>query len=185
MQVRVIEAAVLGIVAFAAAGCGGQVKVQVATPTPPVVVVEYNADVRPMTTQNQVIRSAANPQLCFDVAGDDASQHALVRIARCRNNEAQKWSFTSNPDGSVKVTGIGALCIDMPGAPPGPNATFTQLLLCNGSKTEQFKFYVDGRIRELGTNLCLTAGGLREPSPIVPTKCDVTNPAQVWSVDPR
>ncbi len=183
MRESIVGAIVIAAATSALAGCHAEVKVK--APEPPPAPVEYSAEIKAMTAKQQVIRSVANPNLCIDVAGDDASQHALVRLARCRANEAQRFSFGPGADGAVQIGAVGGLCIDMPAAPPGPYPTYTQLLLCNGAKIQQFKFYVDGRIRELGSNKCITAGGLKEPSPLVPTPCDVGNAAQVWSVDPR
>jgi Ricin-type beta-trefoil lectin domain len=151
----------------------------VAVPAAPVVV-QYAAIVKPMVATKQVIHLSSNPALCVDVKGDNASQHALVRLSSCHGRENQRWSFGPGVAGAVQVGGIGGLCLGVPAA-SGAVGGETEIDTCNGSPRQQFRFYVDGRIRELATQTCLTAGG-PEGRLIVLAPCDAANPAQIWAV---
>jgi len=172
-----IVTAAVGVILSGLTGCGGTVTV-----TPPVVAVslDYKADVRPMTLQKQVIHSS-NPAFCADVQGDNAANHATVRLSKCHGKENQRWSFGPGVSGAVQVGGIGGLCLNITPV-AGASGSHAELLACNGSIGQQFRFYVDGRIQELGSNACLTAGAGNDGAGIVLSKCDITNLGQIWGV---
>ncbi len=156
--------------------CGGSAPaVAVATPA----VVAYAADLKAVSSKKQVIHSA-DPAKCFDVKGDNASQHALVRLSGCHGRENQRWDFGPGAGGAVQVGGIGGLCLTAMLA-PAPDGTSTEILTCNGTPSQEFKFYVDGRIQELQTNKCLTLGG-GNGSGIMLLPCDAANAGQVWTL---
>jgi hypothetical protein len=134
-----------------------------------------------MTARKQVFH-AANGTQCLDVRGDNAAQHATVRLANCHGKENQRWDFGPGTAGAVQVGGIGGLCLTMMSA-PGAEGTQLELLTCNGSVAQQFRFNVDGRIQEMSGKTCLTIGA---PAPgvtaVVPAACDAANATQVWTV---
>ena len=180
MRTQFIISVVVSVLGSGLLGCGGSAKVAV-TPVAPPVAVEYAAAVRPMAGSKQLIHSGANEGLCFDVWGDNAAQHAEVALFRCNGKENQRWSFGPGAGGAVQVGGIGGLCLSVaPG--PLPRGSMMELLTCNGSVAQEFKFFVDGRVRELGTNKCVTPGAGANGQGLMLAPCDVANAAQVFTV---
>jgi hypothetical protein len=145
------------------------------------VVVGYRSDLRSVAAKRQVLHSA-KPGECLDVKGDNAAQHALVRLSGCHGRENQRWDFGPGAGGAVQVGGIGGLCLTLMSA-PAPDGTMLELLTCNGSPAQEFRFYVDGRIQDLAGGRCLTPGGGSNGNGILLAPCDGTNPTQVWSLD--
>ncbi len=184
MRNHVVVTAAFGVILSSLAACGGSPPPPPAAPAAPTpVVVAYASDAKPMVAKKQVFHGP-NAGLCFDVKGDDAAQHAPVRLSKCQGKENQRWDFGPGTNGFVQVGGIGGLCVTLTSA-PGADGTQLELLTCNGTPAQQFRFNVDGRIQEGVAKSCLTQGPVAPTgalAPIVPTACDAANASQVFAV---
>jgi hypothetical protein len=172
--------AAAGVILSSLSACAATVQGPVVGVTAPPVALGYQGVVKPVAVKRQVFHSP-NPALCVDVQGDNAAQHANVRLSHCHGRENQRWDFGPGTNGAVQVGGIGGLCLSVMSA-PAQGGSMTELLSCNGTLAEELRFYADGRIQELAGNKCLTASGVANDAPIILTTCDPTNPMQVWSL---
>jgi hypothetical protein len=180
MRYPLILSAAAGFTLSGLAACSDPPPPAVPAPAPPAalpVAIAYTADVRPMNVKKQLLHSFTG-RSCVDVKGDNAAQHAAVHLAGCRGKENQRWDFGPGAAGAVQVGGIGGLCLTLMSA-PGIEGTMLELLTCNGTPAQEFRFFVDGRIQDLGGQRCVTA---TTGSAIVVAPCDAANPAQVWAV---
>jgi|HubBroStandDraft_1064217.scaffolds.fasta_scaffold219963_2 hypothetical protein len=143
-----------------------------------------DANNAPIHGSNLLVRAASNEEMCIDAENSRAELHPLVELLHCQGRENQRWTFADQNDGSSEILGIGGLCLDVQGQ-HSSSGTPLQLYTCAGTANQKFRHNIDGRLQEVQTGKCLTAGEFVEKSPIFIDDCSDKKPGQVWIVTPR
>jgi hypothetical protein len=130
-----------------------------------------------------LVRTALNTNRCLDVKGGRAVIRGLVWLYDCHGRENQRWSFVDLSNGGSALEGIGGLCLDAVDWPTQKERTRVQLYLCAEDQVgETFRVYADGRMHEVFSDRCLTAGGADTGTPVTLEECDVNNSGQIWII---
>jgi hypothetical protein len=131
---------------------------------------------------NYMIHAMTNNNLCFDVRGDKAATNQEVWIYGCHGKENQRFSFVDQPTNSSNITAVGGLCLDVSGA-QASDGTPVNIFACGNDKPNQtFRYFEDGRIREVQTNKCLTVASVAQDARVVLSACQRGNQSQVWTL---
>jgi len=156
-------------------------------PTTSVVVashpVEGSTPTAPLPS-TRMIHAAANQAYCIDVAQDRSAKRTPIRLYTCHGGENQHWTMAPDTNGSTSVTGIGGLCLGVPGAHPA-DGTHVQFDACTGGGDQQFAFDASGHLRDVTSGKCLTVTRAARGAPILLEPCDPGSPGQVWSLADR
>lgn len=121
---------------------------------------------------NVTIRSiAGGDQFCMDAQGDKKGDGTPVYIYRCHGRENQRWTLTTNVDGSSAIVGTGGYCLDVRGRHSRADGTPVQLWQCHFDRNQRFRIGSDFTIREVASGKCLMALGQRDGAPIVIDDC--------------
>lgn len=151
-----------------------------ATPTPGGPAAQHE-QIQHITGANYVIHSSQNQNLCVDARGDKPADGTTLELYGCHGKENQRWSFQDRAQNASSIVGVGNLCIDVTQAKTADGSP-TELYQCGGQKNQGWRHFQDGRIRELQTGKCLTATGNTQGAPIVISRCDPNDAAQVWTL---
>jgi len=143
-----------------------------------------DANNAPIRGANLLIRAAKNEEMCIDAESDRAELHPLIQLFHCHGRENQRWTFAEENDASSQILGIGGLCLDVQGQ-HSSSGTPLQLYPCANAANQKFRHNVDGRLQEVQTGKCLTAGDFKEHSPVFIDDCRDDKPGQVWIISPR
>lgn len=151
---------------MAAAGCGAP---------------QYAVNAAPLHGSEMMVRSGLNEQMCFDPNGEKPVAGAAIILWKCHGKESQRWTFADQPDGTNTLLGIGGFCLEVKGH-VAVDGTPLQLSTCTGQNNQRFRHNADGRIVEVETGKCLTAGTSAEATPVAIDECDLHNGGQVWTI---
>jgi hypothetical protein len=131
---------------------------------------------------NYMIRSMSNNNLCMDVRGDQAKANQEVWLWDCHGKENQRYAWVDQPNNASNVRGIGGLCLDVHGAQTS-DGTAVNLFPCGPDKPNQtWRYFEDGRIREVQSNKCLTVGSAAKDQQVVLSTCQRGNTNQQWAL---
>ncbi len=100
------------------------------------------------------LKSQKDSTFCIDVDPQGTPGRSLF-LSVCTAALSQRWTFTSNADGSNLLVNSQGFCVDAVGRTPGDGVAL-QVNHCNFAKSQRLHFTDAGNIQIGGTKNCLS-----------------------------
>jgi len=100
------------------------------------------------------LRSHVDSNFCIDVPAG-STQGRQLSLGVCSLNATQRWTFTSNADGTNLIVDSMGMCVDAVGRKAGDGIAL-KVVNCSFVKTQRFRYTSVGRIQLSGTTSCLS-----------------------------
>jgi hypothetical protein len=129
----------------------------------------------------KIVSASGAGHFCMDAAGNKKADGTKVFMYPCHGRENQRWTVTTDAEGTSALIGTGGYCLDVRGAGSG-TGTPVQLYKCHFGKNQRFALGADGTIKEEGTGKCLQASADKEGAAIIIAPC-TGNVTEKWKVE--
>jgi len=100
------------------------------------------------------IETQKDTTFCIDVA-PGGTPGSTLSLSMCAPYASQRWTFTSNADGSNLLVDSQGFCVDAAGRTPGDGVAL-QAVNCSFAKSQRLRFTSVGSIQIGGTKNCLS-----------------------------